>query len=391
MELISIIIPVYNAEKYLQKCIESIINQTYNCIEIIIVDDGSTDCSMKMVEKYIKKDYRIILLKQNNKGPNAARKLGLSKAKGKYIMFVDADDHISPYMCEKMVMKIQAEKVDIVGCGICDSRGKMFIPFESGRKKGRQVAASLIKVDEFYAANYVTSLWGYLYKYELVREIFDDIDLRIDFSEDVICLLLMLWCSNEVFYMDDCLYYVTKNNNSLTHNHLKRHYESQKYLYQYAYKKFQKLNVSMILYEELERLVIRDLLLSGYKEAFGHLQYLFPYDGVKIGSKIIVYGAGAMGIEIVSYIIQSQKYILTQWIDQNADLIQSELFKVQKPYDIEIEKCDYIVIAVTDNRIAKKIYLDLLKRRIPSSKIRLINESNVSYNVLPLSFEEKKR
>ena len=92
--LISIIIPVYNVELDLEKCLESIINQTYKNIEIILIDDGSTDNSGKICDIYAEKDCRIELLKQENSGVCSARNLGISKATGEYVTFVDADDWI---------------------------------------------------------------------------------------------------------------------------------------------------------------------------------------------------------------------------------------------------------------------------------------------------------
>jgi len=92
--LVSVIIPVYNVEPYLAECLESIINQTYRHIEIILVNDGSTDGSQRIMDCYAKKDDRIVVLSQSNRGVSAARNAGLSVAKGEYVLFVDSDDTI---------------------------------------------------------------------------------------------------------------------------------------------------------------------------------------------------------------------------------------------------------------------------------------------------------
>lgn len=93
-ELISVIIPVYNGEKYIKKCLESVINQTYNNIEIIVVDDGSTDKTSEIIKKIANKDKRIVHIKSMNHGVSTARNLGIKKAKGEYLTFVDSDDTI---------------------------------------------------------------------------------------------------------------------------------------------------------------------------------------------------------------------------------------------------------------------------------------------------------
>ncbi len=99
-ELISIIIPVYNTELYLQRCIDSILNQTYANLEVLLIDDGSTDLSLVICKKYEKKDSRVRVFHQSNAGASAARNVGLENAKGEYIMFVDSDDFIGCEMVE---------------------------------------------------------------------------------------------------------------------------------------------------------------------------------------------------------------------------------------------------------------------------------------------------
>ena len=109
---ISVIIPIYNTEKYLPRCIESIIKQTYDNIEIILVNDGSTDQSSKICKKYSRIDNRVVLIEQDNKGAAAARNTGLRHATGNYIGWVDSDDYIEPDMFEKMLDCIHKENAD---------------------------------------------------------------------------------------------------------------------------------------------------------------------------------------------------------------------------------------------------------------------------------------
>ena len=117
-KLISIIMPVYNAEKYLNRSIESIMNQTYNNIEIILVNDGSTDNSLEICTSYQEKDNRIKLINQANKGVSFARNKGIDEATGDYIMFIDSDDYVEKNMIEDMVSKITEDDIDLVISGI---------------------------------------------------------------------------------------------------------------------------------------------------------------------------------------------------------------------------------------------------------------------------------
>ena len=116
--LISIIVPVYKVEKYLDKCVESIVNQTYKNLEIILVDDGSTDRCPDKCEEWALKDTRIEVIHKKNGGLSDARNAGLKKATGKYIIFVDSDDWIENNMIEIMMKALLKEGADICACGI---------------------------------------------------------------------------------------------------------------------------------------------------------------------------------------------------------------------------------------------------------------------------------
>lgn len=115
--LISIIVPVYKVEKYLPKCIDSLLSQTYSNIEIILVDDGSPDGCGEICDRYGRSDARIKVIHQPNQGVSAARNAGLAKAKGEYIGFCDPDDYVSPDMYGEMLRAIQSSGCDFAACG----------------------------------------------------------------------------------------------------------------------------------------------------------------------------------------------------------------------------------------------------------------------------------
>ena len=117
MNKVSIIIPIYNTEKYLKACLDSVLSQTYENLEIILIDDGSTDNSGKIIDDYAKKDHRIKVVHQKNRGQSAARNEGLKKATGDYISFIDADDKIKPNFIEKLLAPFD-ETTALTVCGI---------------------------------------------------------------------------------------------------------------------------------------------------------------------------------------------------------------------------------------------------------------------------------
>ncbi|MEG2786972.1 MAG: glycosyltransferase [Romboutsia sp.] len=123
MSKVSLIVPVYNSEEYLKRCIDSLISQTLNDIEIIVINDGSTDCSEKIIKGY--NDKRIVYYKQENKGIGETRNKGINIAKGEYLAFVDSDDYIKNTFCEKMYSKAVKNNCDLIICDYYEVRNEL--------------------------------------------------------------------------------------------------------------------------------------------------------------------------------------------------------------------------------------------------------------------------
>lgn len=206
-DLISVIVPIYNVEKYLNKCLESIINQTYNNLEIILIDDGSTDSSGKICDEWAQNDKRIVVKHVKNGGVSKARNIGLDFANGKYIGFVDPDDFLSLDMYSELINKINSDDYSIVCCNHfygSEQNFKKYIPIEN------DIIMNNIEYQEF-SLKYGGTLWNRLYKKELID--------KIRFSDNIVILedlLFNLEVSNsniKVYYLSKCLYYYFKNQN----------------------------------------------------------------------------------------------------------------------------------------------------------------------------------
>ncbi|MBR6610475.1 MAG: glycosyltransferase family 2 protein [Oscillospiraceae bacterium] len=118
MDLISVVIPVYNAERTLEKCVESVLNQTYKNIQIILINDGSTDCSLNMCYSYMKKDNRVIVVDKQNGGVSSARNIGIQRATGSYLLFLDSDDWIENDMLSHCLELMVKNNTDVVISGL---------------------------------------------------------------------------------------------------------------------------------------------------------------------------------------------------------------------------------------------------------------------------------
>lgn len=387
--LISIIVPVYNAEKYLEKCIESIIHQTYQNYELILVDDGSCDVSWEIIKKYADGFSKIKGFRKENGGPNSARKKGLEMAAGEYVMFVDADDYVDPDICERLLQIIIEQKVDIVLSNIVkvleDECIEVVGKWPEGKYTGSYIAENIINPEVFYINNIVMGLVGKLYKLDILKPIFKEIDLRINFSEDYCCLLLALLDSEYVYFLDESLYYYWQDNLSLTHKHLESNFESRKCMHQFLTKQLARRNASPVLYRQLEWVVIGGLLLGGY-EAFREKDYLYPFKNVKKGSNIIIYGAGVFGGEIRAFLKQFQLCNLVLWVDQNWKKYQDKGFEVSRIEEIGNVEYDYIVVALLKINIAQKVKEELKAQGIDENKIEVMDQTLISYKELPDAF-----
>lgn len=215
-ELISIIVPVYNVENYLDKCIESLVSQTYKNIEIILIDDGSTDNSGKMCDEWAKKDERIIIKHMKNAGVSSARNSGVKIAKGNYIGFVDADDFIKEDMFEFLLTNMHEHKSDI---SICSS----FHIYENGKvthEKKENINIELSNIEAliciFKTGYYGTGIWNKLFKSDLLKN--NSFNIGISYGEELPVLFNAIKNSKKIFYSSVPKYYYFQRTGSATHN-----------------------------------------------------------------------------------------------------------------------------------------------------------------------------
>lgn len=167
--MISIIVPVYNVERYLKKCIESLIHQTYRNIEIILVDDGSTDRSKEICDAYAKEDFRIRVIHQENQGLSQTRRNGLEIAKADYVVFVDSDDYVDERFVEKL-WKLMENNVDmaLVGFKNIDETGKI-VPIKPEKS---EILEKEDMLDRFLLQKpYINAMWNKCYKKEILEKI----------------------------------------------------------------------------------------------------------------------------------------------------------------------------------------------------------------------------
>lgn len=219
LPLISIIIPVYKVEKYINKCLESVVNQSYNNIEIILIDDGSPDQCGEICDNYAKCDKRIRVVHKTNGGLSDARNTGLEICTGDYIGFVDGDDYISHDMYEKMLEYALQNDVDVVMCGAAnviynkEQKNRYFEPYVL-----RDKTEIINNVLAFPYDGASTTVCNKLFKKEIFKNL--KFDKNVAYEDDYI-VLKWINKTNSLGIMPDPFYKYVQRRDSITH---KRHY-----------------------------------------------------------------------------------------------------------------------------------------------------------------------
>lgn len=202
-EIISVIIPIFNSQKVLVKCIEALRKQSYGQLEIIFVDDGSTDGSYNLLKKAKEQDNRIKVVRQENKGVSAARNLGILNASGKYIMFCDDDDLPLSDWCLKMYLAIEDHPDAWIACGInvCDEEGNIIYKHEA---KG-----NILDISEYFhvfKSGLSGSVWNKIYRTSIIKENQLLFDTNYKRGEDVLFNIQYYRMCSEIVVVEECLY-----------------------------------------------------------------------------------------------------------------------------------------------------------------------------------------
>ncbi|MEI4829868.1 glycosyltransferase [Bacillus sp. FJAT-53711] len=219
-KLVSIIVPVYNAEQYLRKCINSLLNQSYKNIEIILVNDGSTDNSGKICDEYALENEKVKVIHQKNSGPSITRNVGIDAANGVYIQFVDSDDYIEPNMTEEMVNNMN-EQVELV---ICSYRSFFLLEGNNNIRNhtcpinGKYSYSEFMQCfGELFRNTFINQLWNKLYVTELIKNNNLRFKENLNMGEDLLFNLEYIKECNYISSTDKYLYnYLIISNSSLT-------------------------------------------------------------------------------------------------------------------------------------------------------------------------------
>ncbi len=369
--LISIIVPVYNTEKYLTRCVDSIIGQTYENLEIILVNDGSTDGSGIICEDFAKRDNRITVIHQDNMGRGDARKSAVKIAKGEYIGFVDADDYINIKMYEHMYCMITEYNVDMVCVGYVEEHkngaNRIVKSYNAGlySQDGQDGDCSLI---DMYLSNsnskmsLTSNLWDKLFKSNYIKQYYLSIPNDISYAEDLACVYSCVPFLSKLYVSDVVLYHYNKcNESAITLNRSEKLLGDAIVVYNHVKSVYQKHTQKELLIKQIDEwflLTILSLLPVAIKKRMNF--YKFPNNSIN-GKNIVIYGAGEVGISYLRFFINNKTSNMVGIVDKNKagefidDICINDIEAILKI------NFDYIVIAIQDKALAMEIKSDLQK------------------------------
>ncbi len=383
-QLISIIVPIYNIEAYLPTCLDSILAQTYQNLEIILVDDGSTDQCGQICDIYAGRDSRIRVIHKENGGLVSARKVGMRASTGSLIAYVDGDDWIEPDMYERMYQRMTTQNVDIVMCGRYEDVGNVCKEVYHGVEEGRYdkqelmqyIYPQMIVGDAFFEWCIFPGVWDKLFRRECVEKYQMAVDERIVMGEDAACAYPCLLHVDSIYVMHECLYHYRQTTSSIVKRlqDYEKEREQFRILYQSVKRAFQKDSQIYDLSEQWKKYVLflmiprSDGLYRGYEK----LDYLFPFSKVKKGSRIVLYGAGTYGQRLYTYLNKTGFCEVTAWVDRNFEELKKAGLDVAAPTIISELRYDAIVIANTYEKSRMGLYNELIKK-YPKEKVHLID------------------
>lgn len=395
---ISVVIPVYNSIDYLEECLESVLNQTYPCFDVILVDDGSNDGSERICDKYAQKDMRIRVIHQPNRGQCYARKVGLLETNTEYVYYVDSDDWLDSDMVETFMRILQEYEVSMISTGIKREYGggrfiedPLFLTpgFYDKAKKEQLIVPSIINTDKFYEWGQMLTMWHFLTSRQLLLENLLKIDDGIRIGEDTACMYPCLIDASSVYVCDNIYYHYRQRKDSQKSKGGLKDYSLFAHIHRRLMEKVSGQKNEELLIKQIKYTTWFNILFA-VPETVLFRNGCFPFRDFAFSSKIVVYGAGTFGMKVIEALVKDERPDIVSWVDRNYQKYQSEGYLVVAPEVLYEESYDYVIVAVIRADIREGIVRELLNNNVPSEKIVDIDVRKIDGMSLPRIFTEKQ-
>lgn len=385
---VSVIIPVYNAERYLRKCLDNLSKQELRDMEFICVDDGSTDESPRIIEKYAREDPRFKVIHKGNGGPVSARKAGTRLASGQYIGYVDSDDWIEPEMYRVLYETAERYQADMVSSGYY-FEGNYVTEHYDGVREGLYDEDSMADLRENAIYHLETedvglrgSLCCKLFRADLLKYVQESVSDRLLFSEDKICVLSYVLQCSRVYVLKRAFYHYMANPSSRVHTADTRYLISVNEIYQSFLKLYEHpcFTASMRMQAEI---YITEQIYKGINSRLGfengNLFWLDPYylEDIPEGTRVVLYGYGEFARAYRRQLTARRGLELVGWVAPTyRDMSQEEL-TVYSPDVLRQWEYDIVLIAIKNEKKAAEVRKELAEMGIPREKIRWYDQKEI--------------
>ena len=388
MALLSVIIPVYNTEKYLSKCLDSVINQTLRDIEIICVDDGSTDSSLAILKSYAKKDARIQIIEKKNGGLVSARKAGVKRANGTYIGYVDSDDWVDPAMYEQLYDCAVGNQADMVSSGYF-LEGNYITTHYDGVPEGmydadrmgflRENAIYNIKIQD---VGIRSPLCTKIFLTEKFKKVQLEIPEEISMSEDKLCVLSYLLSCSRVYVKKESYYHYVIHQESMVHRPDYHYLLKVNAVYQYLLTLYSHPFFTKTMRMQAE-LYLTEMLYKGINSRMGfenkNLLWIDPcwLRDIPYGSKLVLYGGGELGDTYYRQLRNRRDLSFVCCVDFEWKKYVSDFGAIVSPEKLLETEYDLIVITIKNRNKADEVKGKLIETGIAKEKILWFEQKEI--------------
>lgn len=361
---ISVIIPVYNCERYIARCLKSVSGQTYTKLEIILINDGSTDHTAEICRDFAAVDSRIRYIEQQNRGVAYTRKKGVEMALGQYVGFVDADDYIDADFYEKMIFYMA--DVQLVTSGYIVSERIIFDELPEGiyqsEEKREYLYKNMLLFENKQCQGISSSLFTKLFIAEKLKNVVQKTAMDVSIGEDVDIVFRYILQCDAVYISRVCSYHYELNVVSAMHSVNKKYLSNFNSLYLSLEEEFEKSSYRDILIPKWNKWVWQTIQRDtprfmgwDFEQDKQRVRYISPYINLLPQKRIVLYGAGVVGRDFYRLSQKIRDADIVLWVDMNWENLQKEGLPVYSTDEIARIDYDYILLAVKERKQADGI------------------------------------
>lgn len=361
--LISMIVPIYRIERYVGICIESLIHQTYENIEIILVNDGSDDRCPQICDLYAKKDSRIKVIHKENDGLVSARKAGLEHAEGEYIGYVDGDDWIDKTFVERMLSDALNNDADVVCAGftrdLFEQSALIYNKYPVGIYRGKaldDLKQKMLSDGDFYLLGITTYVWNKLFKRKVILPAQMNVDERISIGEDAAVTYPAIMESECVCVTDCTDYHYRQREDSMLKQTAGFSVEKRqlRVLSDYLLGFASRYDDKYLLKKQITDYVVGICLMRSGGRLPDSDSYS-TFDAVYYGKNVVIYNAGTFGQQLVIRFNESRHCQIVKWIDDDFWEYRRCGLDVDSVESISESEFDYVLIATLNPPVTASI------------------------------------